>query len=121
MACAGGSELFGAQEHVVIGADHPGDHFHLRAAPIFARDVFIQLGRTNRVPGLTGVEQRLIRRDLRLKVIEEIRPIQRAELEILGPELMLRQQRGEHQYRIVAARSTILSSSPLASYRPAPR
>ena len=54
--------------------------------------------------GLTGVIEYLVRRELRLNIIEEIRIVQRPYLEVLRPELVLRQQRAEYEDRIVASR-----------------
>ena len=46
--------------------------------------------------GLAGVVERLVRRELRLEIIEEIGPVQRPQLEILLAELVLGQQRRKH-------------------------
>ena len=54
--------------------------------------------------GLAGAIEYLIRRELRLKVVEEIGTVQRPDLKVLRPELMLRQQRTKHEDGIVASR-----------------
>ena len=69
----GGCKLVRAQQRVVIGANDACDHFHLRAPPVFAGDVLGQFGGTNGVLGLAGAVEYLVRRELRLKVVEEIR------------------------------------------------
>ena len=101
---AGRVELVRAQQGVVIGANDARDDFHLRAPAFFAGDVLGQLGGTNGVLGLAGVVEYLVRRELRLKVIEEIGTVQRPDLEVLRSELMLRQQRAEYEDGIVASR-----------------
>ena len=45
----------------------------------------------------------MIRGQLRLEVVEEIGPVQRRNLEVLFPELVLRQQGREDKDRIIAA------------------
>ena len=54
--------------------------------------VLPQLSRAHRVPGLTCVVERLIRRDLGLEVVEEIGSIQRPDLEVRLAELAMCQQ-----------------------------
>ena len=88
---AGRIELLRAQQRVIVGPDHARDHFHLSAPALLAGNIFRQLGRAYRVLCLTCVVERLIGRDLRLKIVEEIGPIQWPDLEVLPAKLMLRQ------------------------------
>ena len=99
---AGRSELLRVQQRVVIAPNRARHRFHSDAPPVLSSEVFRQLGRAHRVLRLACVVERLIRRDLRLEIIEEIGPVQRSNLVVLLPELVLRQQGREYKYRIVA-------------------
>jgi hypothetical protein len=100
---AGCVELLRTQKRIVIGTDRAGDDFHTDSPPVLAGNVFRQFGRANCMSGLAAVIERLVGCELRLEVVQEIGSIQGTDLKVLLAELVLRQQRGEHKDRVVAA------------------
>ena len=92
-----------AQQDAFIGAHHPGDQIHARPPLVLARHLPTEFGRPNLLEGQPRVPNRLVQHHLRLEVVHGIGTIERANGEILLAELVLRQQRAEHEDRIVAA------------------
>ena len=96
-------QTFRGEDGPVVRASHIGDRLHLHAALLLAAHVVRQLRGAYRMAGLAGVVQRLIHRHQRLKVVQEIGPVERAKVEVLLSKLMLRKQRPENKDGIVAA------------------
>jgi len=92
-----------AQQDAFIGAHHPGDQIHAGSPLLLTRHLPAELGRPNLLGGQPRVPNRLVQHHLRLEVVHGIGTIERANGEILLAELVLRQQRAEHEDRIVAA------------------
>ena len=99
-----GFQVLRRQDGAIIGARRSGDDIHLYQSLFFAGHLLRQFGRLHRIPGLAGIIYRLIHRDLGLKVVEKIRPVQGADGEVLNTELVLGEQRTEDEDRVVAAR-----------------
>jgi hypothetical protein len=98
------SAAFGRQDQAVVSARGTGDDIHLYQPLLFASHLLGELGRFHRIAGLAGIIYRLIHRDLRLKVVEKIGPVQGADGEVLNTKLVLGEQRAENEDRVVAAR-----------------
>ena len=96
-------QALGRQRLPVIRAHHPGYHLHLGAALFLSAHLPREIGRLQCTARHPGVVQGLVHRELRLEVVHGIRPVQRPDVEILRPELVLGQQRAEHKNRVVAA------------------
>jgi hypothetical protein len=92
----------------VVGSHHVRDHIHPNRPPLFIGDAFAEGGRPRPVPRLTGVVDHLVQRQLRLEIVQELRPVQLPEIEVCLRELPLRQQAGKHKHRVVASRERLL-------------
>ena len=96
----------------------------IRGAPLlFAGHLLGQFGGLHGVAGLAGIVEGLVHGELGLEVVEEIRPVQRADGEVLRAELVLGQQRAEDEHRVIAAREGLgvvdLGEHPAAGLRDA--
>lgn len=100
----GSLELCRRQHRAIVSLHRTGDHLHPGPALLLARHLPREFGRFHRVGGLPGVIKHLVQRQLGLEVVQRPRPVQRTQVEIFRPELMLRQQRAEYKDRVVAAR-----------------
>lgn len=83
--------------------ESPGDDIHLRQSLFFARHLADQFSGLHRIPGLAGIIDRLIHRDLRLKVVEKIATVHGSDGEVLNTELVLGKERTEDENGIIAA------------------
>ena len=99
-----GFEAFRRQHRAVIRTDDAGDHLHLGPALFLAGHLPREVGRFHRVAGLSGIIEDLVHRQQRLEIVQGVRPVQGADVEILQTELVLGQQRTEDKDRVVAAR-----------------
>ena len=98
-----GFQIPGRQDRTVIGARGTGDDVRLYQALLFDSHLLRQFGRFHRVASLAGIVQGLIHRELGLKVVERIRPVQGADGEVLKAKLVLGEQRTEDEDGVVAA------------------
>ena len=99
-----GLEALRRQDRAIVGAHRLGDDIHLYQSLFFASHLPDQFSGLHRIPRLTGIEYGLIHRDLRLKVVERIRPVQGPDGKVVDSELVLGKQRTEDEDGVIAAR-----------------
>jgi len=75
----------------------------VRLPSFFARYLTRQFRRANGLTRTATVVDHLFRHELRLEIIQRIRPVQRPQGEIVNRELMLGEQRAKDKHRIIAA------------------
>jgi hypothetical protein len=99
----GGVQTLRRQHGSEISPHDAGDDLHFRPPPFLDGELPRKIGGLDAVAGLAGVVDRLVERNQRLKVVQRVGTVQWADVEIVGAELVLRQQRAENENGVVAA------------------
>ena len=84
----------------------------MTAARVLAGHLAGEARRLDAAAGLPGIEQHLLDGQSRLVVVHSVRPIQRADREISLAELVLGEQRAEHEHGVVAALEALRELQP---------
>jgi hypothetical protein len=98
----GGRQVRFGEEYAVVCAGRPGQHLHVRPPTFFAGYLVRQFRRPHRLVHAAAIVDHLVQRELRLEVVQRVRPVQRPHGEVVSGELMLGEQRAEDKHRIVA-------------------
>ena len=84
-----GFQAVGRQDRPIVGPNYSGDDLHLRAPLLFGAQLSRKSGRFQAIAGLARIVYRLIDRKHRLEVVDGGWPIERADVEVIRPELVL--------------------------------